>query len=82
MYLEFLKSLGVWIEALNDGVGEVDSLLTGVDGDLTCYVNHVPVIMCGELVGFISDDLGGVYHYDQATGPEQEWWDKRPSWKK
>lgn len=74
MYAEFLKSLLVYIEALNKAAHDSD-----IEDEV--YVDRAPVFYSQELVGFIFDDIGGVYHYEEATGPEKEWWDKRP-WKR
>lgn len=77
MYVEFLKSLITFVEALNTAA----KTLEAADPDLSCYVNHVPVLMESELCGFIVDEIGGLYSYRDATAQERVWWENRP-WKR
>ena len=43
------------------------------------FLQNSPVLDAeGELAGFITDDLGGSYHYREATEADRIWWSYRP----
>lgn len=72
MYLEFLRALTLYIAALNEASDKTD------DDSMTPYVQFVPVIIYDDLCGFINDEVGGAYSYEEATEAERIWWSYRP----
>lgn len=52
---------------------------TGKDADMIPYANFVPIIIYGDLAGFITDEIGGVYSYWEANAEWREWWAKKPN---
>lgn len=75
MYLVFLKALVAYIEAINAVCATIDEK----DG-LTPYLDRVPVLLDGELCGYLQDEVGGEYTYLPAEENDRAWWDNRP-WK-
>lgn len=72
MYLDFMRALCVYIEKLKEAIDEID------ETKAVPYVDRVPVMLDGELVGWLVDDIGGEFQYELSTPEEQEWWDSRP----
>lgn len=72
MYLPLLRGLVTLLDLLNKG------LLDLPDADSGPYPDHIPVIYHGELVGFISDQIGDEYSYREASQAEALWWSQRP----
>ncbi len=77
MYEEYLEALLTYVKALN---GAAKATENG-DQMLTPYVNNVPVLLEDGLCGFITDEIGGIYQYREATDEDLEWWALAP-WNK
>ena len=61
-------------------VQDLDALAAGAcgrDPRVTPVLHAVPLVVAGELRGFVSD-AGHGYCYTEATAAEQEWWTHRP----
>lgn len=70
MYEEFLKAILAYVQALN-----------AVEKDIpadAAYLANVPVCMDHELVGFLVDEVGGVWSYRDADDDDRAWWADRP----
>ena len=67
MYEDFLRSLLIYIEALN--AAEKRLAETGIDlqTGIIASLTKIPVECCGEVVGYIVDEIGGQWSY-QAGG--------------
>ena len=58
MYQEFLKGILTYVDALNTATRALD------EGDgLTPYLGDVEVMLEGELVGYLRDEIGGSWSY-------------------
>ena len=73
MYEEFLTALLTYVQAMNKATNSIDE-----KAGLTPYLQFLPVILEGDLAGFLVDEVGGSYQYVEATAEERSWWASRP----
>lgn len=73
MYEDFLRGLLTYLEALNKACQSVDESKGTIP-----YLDLVPVVLEGELCGFLTDEIGGEFCYEAATPAQQEWWKAFP----
>ena len=78
MYQQFLEGVLGYIKVLN--IVDEERMRRDVDPWMTPYVQQVPVILDGDLCGFLVDETGGEggWMYEPATDTLREWWDTRP----
>lgn len=74
MYAQFLSAVLHYINAFDAACGVMDES----DG-LTPYVNYVPVLLEGELCGFLIDETDGAFAYEPCTLAQRDWWEERPT---
>ena len=77
MYQEFLQAVLAYVVGLDEAAKFLEGQETG-NPMVTPYVNFVPVLLEGELCGFLEDGVGGLYYYRDPTQAELEWWEERP----
>lgn len=64
MYEEFLEGLLFWVKVLN----EAEKLVgVNVDHDQVPYLGKIPVYLSDEIVGYLVDEIGGVWSYSPGA---------------
>lgn len=70
MYQEFLKVILAYIEALNEADRKLGDV--GQSNDMRPYLRRISVEFQGELCGYLADEIGGVWSWQEATPFEKE----------
>lgn len=70
MYQEYIATVLAYIEALN----AADKRITEqrLDDHMVPYLGRIPVVFEGELNGWLADEIGGAWSYQDATREERE----------
>lgn len=66
MYLEFMKTLTIYIEALNKAWQKCED--EGLDSPHLCpYLGEISVMYEGALVGHLTDEIGGAFSWREIV---------------
>ena len=76
MYEEYLSAVLNYVHALNEA--DKANAAMKANPDLVPYVQFIPVLLGGDLCGFLTDEIGGSYQYADVTDVQREWWKSRP----
>ena len=64
MYQEFLQVILIYIAALNEADKKIDAL--GYDSLLFPTLERIPLVMDEQIVGYLVDEIGGIWSYASA----------------
>ena len=73
---------GPQIREIGRIIAALDTLDADADAptdDFIPYAQFIPVLVESDLIGFITDEVGGVYCFESATPAQVVWWSQRPA---